>query len=284
MEEFLKKLAEYLGFTTPFIYAVVTYKFFDWLDKDVSDDAKVALAGTMRLSQLKEFARLRNDEVASSLVEVFDRVYTSPLKSKRAFLRSALFTILMTAVVLFELRGDLARELRTENPSDRDFLLFTMAFSTVANVSADYISLFIIRPWLVRSGSKPAFALITGTLIGIVFMLGVTIARVFLDFVLALRVVRAQVPMPGGGWADSLAFFLLYPFVFSVPGLAVFAWLPLFGLGMLVVRTLTPLSWAVNRLQWALRDGKEHPLKAVGIVAATFVLLLTAGWQIISKT
>jgi hypothetical protein len=55
----------------------------------------------------------------------------------------------------------------------------------------------------------------------------------------------------------------------------VFAWLPLFALGIVVCRLLTPLSWVVGRTQWFLKEGKEHPLKAIGYVAAVVVFLGT---------
>ena len=45
--------------------------------------------------------------------------------------------------------------------------------------------------------------------------------------------------------------------------------------GILIVRLLTPLSWIVGRTQWFLKEGKEHPLKAIGYVAAVVVFLGT---------
>ena len=92
MEELLK----HLGFTTPFIYAAAAYGFFHWLDKNASDEAKAALAQTMRFKDYK------NEQVASALVEVFDRIYTYPLLRWRAFFRSLLFTTVVSAIFLFE--------------------------------------------------------------------------------------------------------------------------------------------------------------------------------------
>jgi hypothetical protein len=67
--------------------------------------------------------------------------------------------------------------------------------------------------------------------------------------------------------------FLSLTFVW--PAVIVFAWLPLFALGILTARLLTPLSWIVGRTQWFLKEGKEHPLKAIGYVAAVAVFLGT---------
>jgi hypothetical protein len=69
MEELLKLL----GFTTPFMYAAAAYGFFHWLDENASDEAKAALARTMTFKDYK------SEQVASALVEVFDRINTYPL-------------------------------------------------------------------------------------------------------------------------------------------------------------------------------------------------------------
>jgi hypothetical protein len=50
---------------------------------------------------------------------------------------------------------------------------------------------------------------------------------------------------------------------------------PLFALGIVIVRLLTPLSSMVGTVQWFLNNGKEHPLKAIGYVAALAVFLGT---------
>jgi hypothetical protein len=62
---------------------------------------------------------------------------------------------------------------------------------------------------------------------------------------------------------------------FAWPAIAVFVWLPLFALGILTARLLTPLSWVVGGTQWILEGGKEHPLEAIGYVAAVVVFLGT---------
>jgi len=77
---------------------------------------------------------------------------------------------------------------------------------------------------------------------------------------------------------------LIIYLAFAQAGLFVFVWLPLFALGIVLIRMAAPLSWVVARTQWFLKDGKEHPLKAVGYVAAVIVFVSTAGWQIIFKT
>ena len=46
---------------------------------------------------------------------------------------------------------------------------------------------------------------------------------------------------------------------------------PLFAFGIVIVRLLAPLSSMVGTVQWFLNNGKEHPLKAIGYVAALAV-------------
>src|SRR5215470_9188045 len=96
MEKLLEKLLEHSDYATPFLYAVVAYGFFHWLDENASDEAKAALARTM------SFKDYKSEQVASALVEVFDRIYTYPLLRWRAFFRSLLFTTVVSAIFLFE--------------------------------------------------------------------------------------------------------------------------------------------------------------------------------------
>jgi len=66
------------------------------------------------------------------------------------------------------------------------------------------------------------------------------------------------------------------------PALAVFAWLPLFALGILAIRVLPLLSRIVEKTQWALKEGDQHPLRAIGFVAAVAVFAVAAGMQTMS--
>jgi hypothetical protein len=255
MEELLKLL----GFSTPLIYAGAAYGFFLWLDKEASDEAKAALARTMRLKDYK------NEQVASALVEVFDRIYTHPLLHWRAFRRSAVFTFLLTLLWIIEI-GFATKKVWVLFPFGRYsysslfkgfFLSIFLAFLT--NAVTDYVSLFVIRRWLGLCGARPIFALITGTLISLIIVFVGILLR---DATYVLTNLTESDP-------------ILISTFFSIPAFAVFLWLPLFALGIVIVRLLTPLSWIVGRTQWFLKEGKEHPLKAIGYVAAVVVFLGT---------
>jgi hypothetical protein len=265
MEETLKKLAETFGFVVPFGYGAAAYGLFHWLDENASDEAKAALARTMLFKEYK------NEQVASALVEVFDRIYTYPLLGWRAFFRSLVFTTLVLTIYLLETEPEPPWKWRAP-----DWTLWTIAF--LFNILSDYLSLFVIRPLLVRSGTKPVIGLSLGAASGAAIVLvGNLLREVFIQpfFLVAEGIghsILAWLGAPLCWFAPAM--FRAY-MITSWPALAVFVWLPLFALGILIVRLLTPLSWVVGRTQWFLKEGKEHPLKAVGSVAAVVVFLGT---------
>jgi hypothetical protein len=266
MEELLKLL----GFSTPLIYAAAAYGFFHWLDENASNEAKAALARTMLFKDYK------NEQVASALVEVFDRIYTYPLLRWRAFFRSLIFTTVVFAIYLFELH------LYRNHPTPGFFGFFAdwsfdyrdrELISVLLNVVTDYLSLFVIRPVLVRSGTKPVIGLTLGAVSGAAIVLAVDSLRqlvlIFWSFGIwpaFADILPVLIDMHDVAWGLT---------IFGWPALAVFTWLPLFALGIVVVRLLTPLSWIVGRTQWFLKEGKEHPLKAIGYVAAVVVFIGT---------
>ena len=269
MEELLKLL----GLNT--IYAGAAYGFFHWLDANASDEAKAALTRTMSLKDYK------SEQVASALVELFDRIYTYPLLRWRAFFRSLLFTTVVSAIWLFEeapwLLDFSSQESWSDFVQNWRWVLEALFF----NVSTDYLSLFVIRPLLVRSGTKPVIGLALGAVSAIAIVIVTNVLRAVVMHLLADHF----------GWGIAFHFpiksYVMYalpwgPFGFQTeglhlawPALAVFVWLPLFALGIAIARLLTPLSWIVGRTQWFLEEGKEHPLKAIGYVAALVTFLGT---------
>jgi hypothetical protein len=290
MEELLKSVAEHFGFLKPFVYAAGIYKLFSWFDQDASDGAKGALAKTMTLRDYDK------KQVADALVEVFDRLYSYPLFSFRAFFRSMLFTVVITAIYAFEFLPamDYLRLLLSKIPVLSGFviaptgfvessllpalqwgaILYGMIFST--NVLTDYLSLFVIRPWLARCGVAPVFALITAALFGFIIVNTGAMLRAGVLIGYILYLAAGQSDSAAAIASDWLyrSWWLMLPTV--IPALAVFAWLPLFAVGILAIRALTPLSWLVEKTRWALKDGEEHPLKAIGYVAALIVFIVAA--------
>jgi hypothetical protein len=279
--EEIEKLLDHLGYATPVIYAAAAYRLFACLDENASDQAKAALAGTMRL---KDYGSKR---LASALVELFDRIYTNPLLRWRALSRSVAFTLIVSAIFVLEYvdREDLSQSRGR----------VTVAFALVANVVTDYASLFVIRPFLVWFGDKPVLALVLGTLVGLaVVALGTVLRFYFVSLAYSglLTSLLNALLSTDQAWRDVLkdpslallidAYWSGY-WRYSLPAFLVLSWLPLLGLGIVGIRALSPLSSAVNKAQWALADGNKHPLKAVGCVAAIVVFALAFVWQILFK-
>jgi hypothetical protein len=277
----MDKLAELLGYGPSFIYAAAAYGLFHWLDENASDEAKAALAKTMRLKDYKKEA------VASALVEVFDRLYSYPLLHWRAFARSMLFTILVSSAYLFEANRFYGLHMGQHIVMWVQYLTVGLPF----NIVTDYLSLFLIRASLKRSGNGPVLGLSLGALGGatIVWFANAlrTLAVTIIYF--GFSIFRSfQLPDVHNVWEMlwyiyevAVYFLLAYP-IFLWPAVTVFAWLPLFAIGILVARMLTALSWMVGRTQWFLKDGAEHPLKAIGYVAALIVFVAAALWQTVS--
>src|SRR5258708_4525759 len=59
----------------------------------------------------------------------------------------------------------------------------------------------------------------------------------------------------------------------SASALVVHLWLPYFALCVSLVKGLNYLLLAVNKAQWFLKRGKDHPLEAIGFVAAPLMFL-----------
>jgi len=202
MPPWLTEALKLLGFTTPLIYAAATYGFFHWLDKKASGPAKRAISGWLEPKEYDKAA------VAAAVVELFDRVYTTPLLAWRAFFRSASITVVVTIIVIHELIGiasfftfddgaDLepiienAADPEPENAAsepffkkDAEWSIVTHAISEAAewsiiitiNIVSDYLALFIIRRWLSRA-SRPVVALLFGPLLGIVLVTAIATLR-----------------------------------------------------------------------------------------------------------
>lgn len=271
MEELLKLL----GFTTPLIYATAAYGFFHCLDDNASDEAMAALARTM------SFKDYKREQIASALVEVFDRIYTHPLLRWRAFFRSLLLTTVVSAIFMFEVRPP-GIGFKESTPGNWliwhwKWLATIVDFAPLMlfNVLSDYLSLFVIRPSLARSGTKPVTSLVLGAVSGFAIVLAFNLLRSFFLYVLFPFSEPDDPAMRDALWYAHWHFTWSFAVQFAFPALAVFAWLPLFALGILIARLLTPLSWIVGRTQWFLKEGKEHPLKAIGWVAAVVVFVGT---------
>jgi hypothetical protein len=183
---------------------------------------------------------------------------------------------------LQDVRAQVCARITTSAPDDaklvcNDFsslvlVAFTWISASLFNVFTDYLSLFVIRPILIQSGTKPVISLALGAVSGAAIVLAANSLRevtFWFDDVFFGPSWDRYVPeiVPTSLSSHSL--------VFILAALAVFIWLLLFAIGILAARVLTPLSWIVGGTQWFLKEGAERPLKAIGYVAAVVVFVGT---------
>jgi hypothetical protein len=224
------------------------------------------------------------EQAANALVEVFDRVYTSPLLHWRAALRSLLFTLVLTAIFAFEVSGSqFVQDLKTSVDKNIDVKFYVVAFA--ANAASDYLSLFVIRPWLARFGRRPVLAILSATLLALLVVILAAIARVELSgyFSAGPAIAPPDHPLkhdPSDFRPEDVEAYVRYSVALinlnvlaSVPAAIVFLWL--------LPRALTPFAWIVAKTQWSLKDGPEHPLRAVGCVIAVIVFAVALARQIL---
>jgi hypothetical protein len=279
----LQDALKLLGVSTPFIYAAATYGVFLYLDRKASSQAKKAISAWLKPIDVDRTA------IARALVEVFDWLYPQPLSSLRTFLRSAAFSSIVTSLALFRLLVVLP-----ELSAGDVFYLRWVTAAILGNIISDWLSLFVIRKWLLYAGERPIFSLISGIIVG-----STVIVLVF--FIRDSSMVLTDVVRHGGvffTWNTVLAigdwfvFFLqavrnlilLRTDVSAMPlfaAIAVHLWLPLFAISVIILQVFSGSLWAAGRAQWFLKQGQHHPLQAVGYVAAAIVFIGTVVAQVI---
>jgi len=157
--------------------------------------------------------------------------------------------------------------------------------SLIINVVSDFGSLFLIRMWLTRAMGRPATTLIIAGLIGTLIILITFGLRFAAAGLLQMHagpasrhiLVTAEDISPHMLWEAYLPALLFFP------GIVVFAWLPLFAAGIVLLRMTNPLLVIVRKAQWFFKDGKDHPLEAIGLVAGVIVFVLAVMWQVFCK-
>jgi hypothetical protein len=266
----LTEALKLLGFTTPFVYAAATYGVFHWLDKKASGPAKRAL--TARLQS----AAPEKNAVTGFTVEVFDRIYSAPLASWRAFLRSAAITTILCAVTWFQ-TGLLPEALED---ADRYFSFSLIGYSLLINIIIDFASLFFVRPLLMLARFRPVQGLLLSFIIGIIIVWAGYFTRGIITaaYIFIWDAPPFQMPFFPAVWrAYGNPLQMLDVDVYTLlPAVVVHLWLPLLAVAIIMTRAAGWFSKAVGWMQWFLRQGQHHPFQAVGYVASVIVFASSA--------
>jgi hypothetical protein len=249
------------GFAVPLMYAAATYGVFRWLDKEASGAAKVALT---RKLQSKPPPK---EVIGNFTIEVFDRVYTAPLFSWRALLRSVSITAGVIVAVWYE-NGTLGMMQDLRIRSDGSLIFYLSIFwPVVFNILSDFVSLFFIRSWLLRAREHPVLGLFGAAAVGIIIVYGATILRNWVAF------LTSQQDQNLADYLHENIFNPFFSYDVTSPAFIVHLWLPLFALSIGLAQASGWLFKAVGWMQWFLKQGQYHPFQAVGYVASVIVFV-----------
>src|SRR5262249_55983337 len=157
-------------------------------------------------------------DVAWAVRELFDRVYGYPFLSWRTVGRVAAFSLILQAVLAYELEGDMV-QLASRYPVVGAMWVLQAVF----NVACDYVSLFAIRLWIGVAGTRPVLALLGGLLVGILI---IRLIYVLLG-IAYLTDFGANIDTHGDKELHDLLVFRMPSLALSFAAFAIHLWLPL---------------------------------------------------------
>jgi len=281
------KLFTLLGLGVPFYLAAATYAVFSWLDNNASEEATKVISSWLH-------GRSHNKpDLGNLIINAFDSIYSSPLLTSRAFLRSAAISTIIWLLALFVPWVLHVHLTPWDDPRELiNGAVYISAFRTVLSVSflfvvlSDYVSLLFVRQFLDEALIRPITASIASSLLGLI-----VVAICFVALITTVVFGFFHVPIPPDmctlvDYVEVLKYRLI-PSALKVmaPALIIHLWLPLFALSSLAVRLVFWIFRAVEWAQWFLKQGDAHPLKAIGIVATIIVfgsaMLVKEAWTVL---
>jgi hypothetical protein len=259
--------AKALHLTIPFGVAAFVYSIFFYLDQQASAQANRATSAWLQGDPYRRIdARL-------GVMAAFDLLYSFPLFSFRAFLRSALLSTSVSLIYEFYRIMIVGHGFIWKVTAIGSWLSFVGSI-----ILSDYISLFVIRSSLSSIKYHPRVALL------LAIVAGAFVIVTSLVIVNGLHVSSINIYVSGFSMSQFLngfdstyhltverPVFILY----FTPAFLVHLWLPLYGLAFLCVRLLYPVFRAIQWFQWFLKEGDQHPLRAIGIVATVLAFVGT---------
>jgi hypothetical protein len=297
------KLFTLLGLGVPFYLAAATYAVFSWLDGNASDEATKVISSWLH-------GRSKNKpDLGNLIINAFDRIYTSPLLSLRAFRRLAAISsiiwllVFLVPTTLPQVDWSLSSFIRWFGFSHAQlaaqvtliFTAFIFMINLVAVIVTDYVSLLLVRRFLDLARERPIGASVLSSIAGLVVVAtGFFMLMVILFSWMVLSSLGGAVHRPLSESVYMVFVLASFEFLQSAadptlsigmsPALVIHLWLPLFALSSFAVRLLFLIFRAVEWAQWFLKQGDAHPFKAIGIVATIIVfgsaMLVKEAWTI----
>jgi hypothetical protein len=274
----LEEAFKLLGAGSAFIYAGAIYGIFRYLDERASEEAKTAISNWLRQDYDKA-------AVAAAILEMFDRLYTRPLLGWRAFVRSALYTLVITSVVILTVFPAIIGYYVNYVPGHTSITEETV-YSIAANIISDYVSLFFVRRWLILAGGRGLLALLAGPIVGAVIILAIYWVRHVIEYPgqdpWGLFFLKEIFTFDRVFW-NIIAMRYVDPHMdsFFLPAMLVHSWLAMFAMGVLGLQLLKWIGRASGWTQWFLKDGDKHPLEAVGYVTGAFICIMAIIWKLV---
>lgn len=214
-------------------------------------------------------------------LRAFDALYTTPLFRLQALVRVTVISGSLTlAMILASL--SILRQL----PSSTESIIIVLSSILFTNILSDYISLFVVRRWLVLSKNSAQTSALLAPVIGAIIIAFCYIFAFHLQFYYKRFLFYDAFIYPWlygttisrdahefyDAFQNLLFLFMEFYLFFVWPTVIIHLWLPLMLFGVLTIRALRFLFGAVGLTQSFLRNGDEHPLKAIGFIAASIIV------------
>jgi hypothetical protein len=265
-----------LGLGSPFVVAAGTYGLFAFLDRKASGAAKQAVSNWI--------SRRKYDglSITDTILEAFNNIYTPVLLSLDALARSTVYSVIIIALFLVTVQPIYQVILATLAVpcTNRSFQLFYFSIA-VANLISDYLSLFLVRWWLLVARNYPGKALFGGIISGTVLIL--------LTYTFSTLLIHNFLFLDSPHW-ENMSFSnvialsakeLNVLLLFGWPAFLVYFWLPLVIVGMIGARLINWVGNLIAWAQWFIKRGNVHPFQAIGLVAAVLMFLSASAGEII---
>jgi hypothetical protein len=269
----VKDAAARIGLDEAFAYAIATYFLFLYLNRIASKDARREISDWLRSKPS------RRVDFMPAVVGAFDGLYSSPLFRPKAFLRSAVLTLLFTALMTWFI-SPMTFIFAYHVPEMRPQWIGQI----ITNIFSDYIALFVIRYYLGLGKSRLFSSILVAPILGAIVVAGLYIARDVAIFSISTRTFHLRYFWEGA--QDWLAFIRADGSsnrALLLPALLIHAWLPLFGVSAIVTRLLSWLFRFLEVSHWFIRRRNEAPLQAIGLVAATIIFIGVSIFRILTN-
>lgn len=272
-----KQLIDWLGFGSAFALAAGTYGLFLFFDKNVSPDA------TSALSRWLKARGYRNLDARGAILNIFNKIYTEKLFGIKGFSRSGVISVVI--FLLSELcfaRFSISKFVGYLSPAPDSFGINGLYSLMVSNIVSDYISLFVIKAVLQRFRNHLITSVVLASVSGVllVTIIFISLFVMFIKFIPPIGEERFLDIIEGT--TSTLVEMVLdfkNTWVFTT-AVFVYIWLPLIATGALGFRLFVFALESTNSIQWLIKEGDVHPLRAIGLMAASFVFIATAIVQV----